>query len=138
MTTTSVRSQSLPKGSGTTNIDLFILAKKYNIQLDHILYRNEVPMLKYKPNLSIIINMSVEGHPGTHWVAMRTYKDFIFYSDSFGVEPPLEVVDWANKYRKNIVYNDYQLELLTGTNCGQLALFTLGLSQGKVVKSLLD
>lgn len=122
--------------SGTTNIDLFVLAEKNNVKLNHIVYKNELPLLRYKPNLSVIINMSNSGHPGTHWVALKTFNNMVVYGDSFGVEPPIEVMQFARN--RPIIYSDYQTENTDSTNCGQLALFTLGLSQGKVIKSLLD
>ena len=121
----------------TTNIDLENLSKKYKINLDYVIYKDELYKIKYKPNLNIIINMASMNHKGTHWICLHTYKDFIFYSDSFGVEPPEEVIEYGKKYNKPIIYNDYQLEKLNGDNCGQLALFTLGLAQGKNIKQLL-
>jgi len=115
----------------TTNIDLQNLAKKYNIKLDYIIFKDQ--LRKFKPNLNIILNMSSSGHPGTHWVALRTFKDYVIYYDSFGIEPPEEVIRFADG--KKIIYNDYQLEELDGINCGQLALFNLALP--RVIKELL-
>ena len=110
----------------TTNLDLIKLAKKNKIQLDHILYKDELIKIPYKAGLSIILNMSSTGHPGTHWVALHTYNDLTVYFDSFGIEPPVEVINWS---LSRVLYSDYQLEELDGINCGQIALFCLKLSQ---------
>lgn len=118
----------------TTNVDLFRLANQYKIKLDHIIYKDQLDTMIYKPGLNIIINMSNHDHEGTHWVCLVTFKDMMFYSDPFGIEPPIEVINFGKN--KKIVYNDLQIESLTGTNCGQLALFTLGLSQNKPLKKL--
>ena len=107
----------------TTNIDLINLAKKNRIQLDYILFKDQLSSIPYKPGLHIILNMSSSGHQGTHWVALIVLQQLLFYSDSFGMEPPIEIENWAKMNNiPKIVYNDYQLEQLDGTNCGQLAL----------------
>lgn len=108
----------------TTNIDLIRLAKDNNIKLDYILYKDELVKIKYKPGLNIILNMSSSNHPGTHWIAIHTLKDKIIYFDSFGQVPPIEVENWG---KKNITYNNYQIEKLDGENCGQLCLLFLKL-----------
>lgn len=120
----------------TTNLDLIKLAKKNKIQLDYILYKDELIKIPYKAGLSIILNMSSTGHPGTHWVALHTYKDLTVYFDSFGIEPPVEVINWSLNRNagfphslNRVLYSDFQLEELDGINCGQIALFCLKLSQ---------
>lgn len=112
----------------TTNIDLINLAKKNRVQLDYILFKDQLISIPYKPGLHMILNMSSFGHVGTHWVALIALQQSLFYSDSFGMEPPIEIENWAkiNSIPK-IVYNDYQLEKLDGNNCGQLALKMLEL-----------
>lgn len=111
----------------TTNIDLIQMAKKNNIPLDYIVYKDELKKIKFKPNLNIIINMSSTNHPGTHWIALHTLNDKIIYFDSFGQVPPIEVENWG----KNITYNNYQIEKLDGVNCGQLSLLFLNLINHK-------
>jgi hypothetical protein len=111
----------------TTNIDLEHLATKNKIRLDYVIYKDEIKKIPYKIGTSIILNMSSVGHSGTHWTALKMFKDYIFYFDSYGVIPPEEVVDYAKANNKRIIYNDNQLEELDGINCGQLSLFFLSL-----------
>lgn len=113
--------------SGTTNVDLFRIAQKNNIKLDHVLFKDQLSNITYKANLNIILNMSNSGHPGTHWIALHTTRSTIYFSDPFGVVPPIEVQLW--KPRNKVVYNDFILEDLDGRNCGQLALEFLKLCQ---------
>lgn len=120
----------------TTNIDLERLARKNNITIDYIIYKDELLKIPYKSNLSIIINMSSTGHAGTHWVSLYTKGKKIFYFDSFGAIPPEEVVVWFHDAK--IIYNDYQIQHFSSEMCGQHSLGFLGLMQGKVVKGLLD
>ena len=107
----------------TTNIDLMNIARRNNIKLDYIFRKDDLYMVPYKNGTNIILNMASEGDIGTHWVAMKLYKKYILYFDSFGIIPPQEVIEYAKQHRKNmIVYNDYQVEELDGINCGQLSL----------------
>lgn len=116
----------------TTNIDLERLAKDNKINLDYVIYKDEFTKIPYKPNLSIIINMSSTKHTGTHWMCLYTFKDFIFYFDSFGIEPPIEVINWAIQNNiKKIVYSNYDIQHISDSDCGQLCLFFLGLLQNK-------
>lgn len=104
----------------TTNIDLENMAKKYDIPLNYIVYKDELYKLPKDKPLYIIINMSNTGHPGTHWVALYYSPSLRVYYDSMAVIPPNEVVEFCNG---DVIYNDYiQNEDLDGTNCGQLSL----------------
>jgi hypothetical protein len=107
----------------TTNIELFQLAKKNNIKLDHILYKDELPLLRFKNGLHIILNLASENHSGTHWVSLVTNKNKVYYFDSFGAIPTESVFTFS-KGRK-IVYNDYQIQHFNETDCGQLSLYFL-------------
>lgn len=106
----------------TTSIELFALAKKLNIKVDHILFKDQLSQIKFRPDLSIIINMSNSNHEGTHWVALYCSNDVSIYCDSFGVIPPIEVINFV---LTKLVFSDFQTESLTGINCGQLALYFL-------------
>ena len=116
----------------TTNIDLIKMAEKYGIKVDYILFKDELKLIPYKPNLDIILNMSNTKHPGTHWIALHTFKDMLVYFDSFGVEPPEEVIDFLRKdfSKGKLVYNNYQIQHITSERCGQHSLGFLGLMQG--------
>lgn len=39
--------------------------------------------------------------PGTHWVAMTIKRDVIVYFDSFGLNCPIEVIQWSDNLRLN-------------------------------------
>ena len=120
----------------TTNIQLEHLAKKNNIDLDYIIYKDEIFKIPYRSNLDIIINMSSTKHPGTHWICIHTFKDIIVYFDSFGEEPPEEIVIWSKNNQKKIIYNNYVIQHITDIDCGQLCLMFLGLIQGKITTSI--
>jgi hypothetical protein len=104
----------------TTNIQLFEMAKHNDVPLDHIIYKDEVNKLPKNKELYIIMNMSSSNHPGTHWTSFYSNPKYVIYADSFGVEPPQELIDWAAG--RKLIYSDIQTEELDGINCGQLAL----------------
>lgn len=119
----------------TTNIQLEQMARKNNINLDYVVYKDEMSQLPCVKGVSVILNMSSVGHPGTHWCSLYVTNDKVYYFDSFGAVPPEEVVIWSSK---PIVYNDYQIQHFSSEMCGQHSLGFLGLMQGKYVKALLD
>lgn len=122
----------------TTNIDLINMAKTYDIILNNIIFKDELVKLNPKNSRYIVINMSNLGHPGTHWISLGVIGKTLYYFDSFGVEPPVEVENWANKYKLKIVYSDYQIQHLDSIMCGQHSIGFIGLLQGKKINNLLD
>lgn len=120
----------------TTNIDLINLAKKNNIRLDAIAFKDQIDLIPYKNGLSVILNMSNKGHPGTHWIAFYCSGNsgrYMYYSDSFGELPPIEVENYCIKNNIwTIYYNPYVMEDINGINCGELSLNFLKLAQNSL------
>ena len=60
---------------------------------------------------------------GTHWTAVRKSGSIALYFDSFGIEPPIELI----KYLKNCViyYNSIQYQDVNCIHCGHLSCFFL-------------
>lgn len=66
-----------------------------------------------------VINLDNKGD-GTHWTAIKPItKDILYYEDSFGVIPP---VDLKNKL---VFYNPYKKQKDWEQNCGSRALNSL-------------
>ena len=87
--------------------------------------------LPRKPNKKEcgIVNFDKSGGSGTHWVTW--YKDgkTKIYFDSYGVQPPLEVIKYLGR---PIHYNTDQLQPAGEVFCGHLCLYVLKeLSAGK-------
>ena len=80
--------------------------------------------LPIKPNKKEcgIVNFDKSGGPGTHWVDWYKNGKTKIYFDSFGVQPPLEVV----KYLVSpIHYNTDQVQPAGEVFCGHLCLYVL-------------
>ena len=94
--------------------------------------------LPKKPNKKEcgIINFDKSGGPGTHWVAWYKNGKTKIYFDSYGVQPPIEVV----KYLKSqIHYSTDQLQPVGKVFCGHLCLYVLKeLGMGHEFQSVLN
>ena len=65
--------------------------------------------LPKKPNKKEcgIVNFDKSGGPGTHWVAWYKNGKTKIYFDSYGVQPPIEVINYLGKL---IYYNTDQVQ----------------------------
>ena len=113
----------------TTNIELEQEATRLKLKnFRGVFMRDE---LKFKPleKECGILNLDCSRNDGTHWVAWFKNKDNKIYFDSFGVQPPLELI----KYLKSpILYNTFQIQQYNDTNCGEWCLHVLNeLNKGR-------
>lgn len=70
-----------------------------------------------------IINLDSSTGPGTHWVALATMDDRMFYFDSFGLPPPDEVMVVARGYR--LFFSPAQIQKWDSTACGYYCVMML-------------
>ena len=69
-----------------------------------------------------IVNFDKSGGPGTHWVAWYKNGKTKIYFNSYGVQPPKEVVECLGKL---IYYNSDQVQPVGQVFCGHLCLYVL-------------
>ena len=74
-----------------------------------------------KAGQSIVINLDNSQGKGTHWTALFRDKQKINYFDSFGLQPPQELIDLYPRVK--IVSNTYQFQPMNNTNCGAYAVY---------------
>ena len=81
-------------------------------------------MLPKKPNKKEcgIVNFDKSGGPGTHWVAWYKNGKTKIYFDSYGVQPPIEVIQYLGK---PIYYNTDQVQPAGEVICEHLCLYVL-------------
>ena len=87
---------------------------------------------------SVVVNLDNSGGDGTHWVACFNE----YYFDSYGVEPPTDVLRWMKKNHKEVLYNSFQLQKLGTSSCGWFCIYVIkelnrGISFLDVLYSLL-
>lgn len=86
--------------SNASSVQLIRLAAQHMIPLVGIFARDELPAKL--GNGGYIVNMDDSAGPGTHWTAFYIDGRKAAYFDSFGVEPPLEVIRALKPYKYTI------------------------------------
>ena len=113
----------------TTNIELEQEANRLKLKnFRGVFMRDELKFNPLKKECGIL-NLDSSRNDGTHWVAWFKDNDNKIYFDSFGVQPPLELI----KYLKSpILYHTYQIQQYNDTNCGEWCLYVLNeLNKGR-------
>ena len=73
---------------------------------------------------------------GTHWVAWFKKGSSKFYFDSYGLEPPTELVDYL---KSKIFNNTDQIQTADDVICGHLCLYILSLqSDGRHLQDIIN
>lgn len=78
---------------------------------------------------SAVVNLDKDSGPGTHWVCYNKKKNLISYYDSFGIEPPSELIEYFGK-KAVISYNYEQDQKFDQVICGHLCLLFLARENG--------
>ena len=83
-----------------------------------------------------IVNFDKSNSPGTHWVAWYKNGKTKIYFDSYGVQPPLEIIRYLGKL---IYYNTDKVQPAGQVFCGHLSLYILKeLSMGHEFQNILN
>ena len=73
---------------------------------------------------SAVLNLDVSQGPGTHWGCYVKKNNSVTYYDSFGVKPPVELIEYFGS-ACNVSYNYEQEQDITQVICGHLCLLFL-------------
>src|SRR5690606_11476013 len=77
-----------------------------------------------KPSFLIINLQDSNAGSGTHWVCLyyRGKGQVLEYFDSYGVQPPQDVMKLAKKYSKELIYQSDKWQLDHESTCGWYCL----------------
>lgn len=89
--------------------------------------RNDLPPNGPCSKESAVINLDDNKGCGTHWVCYIKRGNYIIYYDSFGVQPPSELLDYFGP-KVRIDYNYGQDQGVLQVTCGYLCLLFLASS----------
>ena len=105
-----------------SNFDLIDAAKDLKIKCFRGVYLMDT--IPGKPNNKEcgILNLDSSGGPGTHWIAWYKNGNNKIYFDSYGIQPPKEIIKYLGK---GINYNTDQLQPRGEVFCGHLCLHVL-------------
>ena len=127
--------------SGTilSNIDLLNLANRMNLPLVGVYSKNRLPQRKMKG--LFIVNIGDYETGGSHWTCFSTVPKNVFYYDSFGSVPPIEVDQYIKAVtgKKRYTINRIQSQALNATYCGWFCiacLYCMMHTKGSVAKRL--
>ena len=118
----------------TTNIQLLEAAERLRLNnFRGVFMRDELNNIKAKKYECGIVNLDSSRNEGSHWCCYLKKDDKKIYFDSFGIQPPHEIV----KYLKSpILYNTYQIQDYNDSNCGEWCLHVLNELNKTEVKDL--
>ena len=131
----SIKNVILPNKS-LSNFDLEDAVRKLKIPFFRGVFLLDT--LPRKPNKKEcgIVNFDKSGGSGTHWVAWYKNGKTKIYFDGYGVQPPLEVINYLGR---SIHYNTDQLQPTGEVFCGHLCLYVLKeLSKGHEFRDILN
>lgn len=105
------------------NVELLEAARKLRIpNFRGVFLRDTLPKNSYGKVECGILNLDEFGGGGTHWVAWYRNGVSKYYFDSYGIQPPTELI----KYLKSpIYYNTEQVQRSDQVFCGHLCLHVL-------------
>jgi len=105
-----------------SNVELLDTVKKIDIPgFRGVFVRDNLPSKSRKDECGIL-NLDDSSGTGTHWVAWSRTNKNKFYFDSYGIQPPLELVEYL---KDPILYNTERLQAKDQVFCGHLCLFVL-------------
>ena len=119
-----------------SNIEIIVAAKKLSLDgFRGVFLRGTLPKTS-KLNECGILNLDSSSCDGTHWVMWFKKGKEKFYFDSFGVQPPNELITYL---KSPIFYNSERVQQNGEVHCGHLCLFVLKqLSLGNNLQSVIN
>lgn len=105
-----------------SNVDVIRYARR--LKLPNFKYYMRDEMTDKKPGRLEcgVINLDESVGNGTHHCCYWKSGDKKYYFDSFGLVPPPELVTYL---KSPIIYNTYQLQQFSDTNCSEYCLYVL-------------
>lgn len=80
---------------------------------------------KVRSHESGLINLDNHFNSGTHWTCYYNHPNekFVEYFDSYGMEPPQEVITFLKTSKKPIVFNSNQIQSFESKSCGWYCVY---------------
>ena len=127
----SIKNVMLPK-KPLSNFELEDAAKRLKIPSFRGVFLLDT--LPRKPNKKEygIVNFDKSGGPGTHWVAWYKNGKTKIYFESYGVQPPIEVVEYLGS---PIRYNTDQVQTSGGKYFADICVYTFSKNSARATIS---
>lgn len=110
-----------------SNFDLMKFAKKLKIPLIDVVSKDLLYKMKPQIGCYIINLQNLNDGNGTHWTCFILKKNICIYYDSFGLLPPIPVINFANKFNRKmeLIYSVDMIQNINSVLCGWFVLFFL-------------
>jgi hypothetical protein len=111
----------------TSDIQLSRYCQRFGIPLKGILFKDQLERLRPQAG-AYIINMSDADdiHGGTHWIGLWLDPLVAYYFDSFGISPPLAVIEFAHRFgSREMLRSKQEIQNIHSGGCGQYTLLWL-------------
>ena len=95
---------------------------KHTPSFGGVFSRDNVPSLREN---FYVVNLDDKSGAGTHWVVIFNIGLPCIYFDSFGVQPPEEVIGRMRKTNKHMIMNTYRIQDLNSINCGFFCIYVI-------------
>ena len=131
----SIKNVILPN-KPLNNFELEDVAKRLKIPYFRGVFLLDTLPKKLNKKECGIVNFDKSGGSGTHWVAWYKNGKTKIYFDSYGVQPPTEVINYLGN---SIYHNTDQVQPVREVFCGHLCLYVLKeLSMGYKFQNILN
>ena len=119
-----------------SNIELLEAARKLKIPNFRGVSLRDILPKKPKKKECGILNLDDTTGSGTHWVAWYKNGTEKKYFDSYGLQPPNELIDYLHS---PILYNTEQIQPKDQVFCGHLCLYVLKhLGEGQNLQDIIN
>lgn len=101
--------------------------------------KNECGILNLDDNNNLNDQYGTSTGSGTHWVCWWKRGKTKYYFDSYGVQPPIELIEYLGCTPSWCEYNTKQIQPAGTVICGHLCLYVLKeLTDGKSLQSIIN
>ena len=119
-----------------SNLEIIDAAKKLSLDGFRGVFLRDTLPTKTKLNECGILNLNSSSGDGTYWVMWYKKGKDKFYVDSYGVQPPSELIAYL---KSPIFYNSERVQQNGEVFCDHLCLFTLKqLSLGNNLQTVIN
>ena len=119
-----------------SNLEIIDAAKKLSLDRFRGPFLRDTLPTKTKLNECGILNLDSSSGDDTHWMMLFKKGKDKFYFDSYGVQPPSELIAYL---KSPIFYNSERAQQNGEVFCGHLCLFTLKqLSLGNILQTVIN
>jgi len=115
--------KSFEKITPMTNFEIIEKCKELKIKNFKGVFMRDILKRTLSKNKCLILNLDEDSGRGTHWTCLFIKNNVVYYFDSFGFEPPLEIEKYC--FGNDINFNSFPIQMNDEVICGQYSIYVL-------------